>query len=134
MILFLCSFGVSLGRYCQESVVKSWMFGENIKGGVAVLGGCLWKGGSKLLHTMKAKIVVINTEMITEITYLISKLNLQMHTYYYFILNMITSTSNQQFWISTLSMSVIESDNLWFSGVFREYKIGTLARSKLKNK
>ena len=47
MILFLCSFGVSLGRYCQESVVKSWMFGENIKGGGGRIGGLSMKGGFK---------------------------------------------------------------------------------------
>ena len=48
--LFLCLSGISFGRYCQKSVVKSQGFGKKIKRGDAHIGRNVYrKGGSTLL-------------------------------------------------------------------------------------
>ena len=39
MSLFLCLFGISLGRYWQKSLAESGGFRENIKGGLSIEGG-----------------------------------------------------------------------------------------------
>ena len=48
MKLFLCSSGISLGRYCQKILTKSWGFREKIKRRdshiVGGWGGVEWVG------------------------------------------------------------------------------------------
>ena len=52
MSLFLCLLGILLGQYCQKNVAIGEGFRKKYIKGDDHIGGCLYKWGSNLLHTM----------------------------------------------------------------------------------